>query len=210
MTATTKFPMIIINTMLPLVITMDPNPQNLRISYEKVYSQTRTLGGWSFEHWGEKPGLLSITGRTRAMRDEAEQYLKVEAAFFTLTRMFKLDKRRLNTLMNSFVSTVPLAQSIINGSLDPADYSNLATTMIYYKYDIYKGFFSRFNWQLDAQQPRIYSYSFDFIVTGTLQDYLTDLLLSVPGTGGAAVATIFGSAVSALQVAWGNETLDEV
>ena len=53
-----RFPMVISNLKIPLVVQPNPNPNNIRINSQKVYSQTRTLGGYVYEHWGNAPDII--------------------------------------------------------------------------------------------------------------------------------------------------------
>ncbi len=190
----TKFDMYILNEMIPYAIKLNPSPQNLKITSDKLFSQTRTLGGWVFEHWGEKPSMLSISGRTKMLDDDPDRRAAVEFAFFTLQKLYKLDKRTLQTLIPGLDIASDFITSITNGLLNPKDYSKLAQTLISWKYDVYTGFFTKFQWQHDAMNPRVYTYSFDFLITATAINYLTDLLF-MPDVG-AALSAVGGPITS--------------
>jgi hypothetical protein len=40
------------------------NPENLDIAYNQIINETRTLGGFAEEHWGEQLSSISSSGRT--------------------------------------------------------------------------------------------------------------------------------------------------
>lgn len=193
-----KFPMIIVNTSLPLLLQLKPSPNNISIDRNKVYSKTQTLGGFVFEHWGEQPRIMRVKGRTFPKlgrnSDFSHSEAGVEAAMFALQQLYSLDKR-------SLVSITALAKSLLSGGMSALSKApkTLSTTYIYYRTDLYTGFFTNFKWEQNAEQhPRHYEYEFEFMVTQTAQSALTETMLNSPlGQIGAAAA---GLAVSGSQV----------
>jgi len=186
----TKYPMFLVNLTVPLVLQMFPNPKRIEISSAKVFSDTQTVGGRVFEHWGEKPQTIRVSGRTQGIVGNYDNTVAVEAALFQLEQLYRLDKREmlsiipiLNNALPSNANSVPLSQ------LQPSDLRVLSQTIIYYRYDFYQGFFTNFKWEQDAEQnPKHYEYEFEFLATSTGQNMLADLLFVPEGEFGAAGA----------------------
>ena len=134
----TKYPMIIVNETLPLVLKLNPNPNSLSIDRSKVFSQQQTLGGWVFEHWGEAPRTLRVKGRTQPVLGNGapgkNTTIGVEVALFALQQVFALDKRALSTGFSQLKNKITQS-SLLAGKLGPKEFSSLSSTFIYYKFD---------------------------------------------------------------------------
>jgi len=177
-----RFPMFIINESIPLVLKLNPNPNSIKIDRQKVYSQTQTLGGWVFEHWGEKPRTMHVRGRTQPVLDNSKEGhntdIGVEAALFALQQVYNLDKRGTAGYL-PLLKKIATKAKILGGSISSRELKALSSTFIYYKFDLYNGFFTDFSYQQDAEQmPRHYEYEFQFVVTSTAQSVLTDSLFT--------------------------------
>lgn len=198
-----RFPMVIANSTIPIVIQMNPNPKNISIDSAKVFSKTQTIGGWVFEHWGEQPQTIRVRGRTRGLRGNFDNELEIEATMFQLQQLFRLDKREMLSLMprlkeNQSFSELNFVQKFKNGKMNPEDLRQLSNTFIYYRYDVYSGFFTRFRWEQDAEtSPRHYEYEFEFLATKTAQNMLADFLFLPTTAVGALARTVAGAAASA-------------
>lgn len=168
-----RYPLIILNPTIPFGMTLNPNPNNFKVVSKKVYSQTQTLGGWIYEHAGEAPKTLTVTGVTTPIVGGWDNELDVESAFFTLKQLYHLDKQPIGSISARLQNL-----SLVNllKSLDPFVKALLSNTSIYYRHDIYNGFFTSLTWENLGEQPRIYRYSFEFLVTSTGQNYLADKL----------------------------------
>lgn len=55
-----KHPVIIGNIRIPMFFRFTQNPNNWKFQAQKEYQQTKTIGGYVFEHWGAKPATLSF------------------------------------------------------------------------------------------------------------------------------------------------------
>ena len=199
--------MFIVNETLPLVIRMSPNPNSISIDRVKVYSQTQTIGGWVYEHWGEKPRTLKVKGRTLPVLDGAKlgtnSDLGVEAVLFGLQQIFALDKRRMVDTLGSVVDQTKrfLTKDVLtnpNTAKSTESIKVLSNTFIYYKFDLYNGFFTDFSFRQDAEtMPRHYEYEFTFMVTSTAQSSLVDNIFMSTAAGTAA-AGLLGSVQTAM------------
>ncbi len=197
-----RFPMYLVNQTIPVVVQMSPNPKNISIESAKIFSKTQTLGGWVFEHWGEQPQMIRVKGRTRGLRGNFENELGIEATMFQLQQLFRLDKREMLSLLPRMKSNTELSnfnpvKKWKDGTLTPEDLRTLSNTFIYYRYDVYMGFFTKFRWEQDAEtSPRHYEYDFEFLATKTAQNMLADLLFTPSTVAGAATAAALGTAAS--------------
>lgn len=177
-----KYPMIIVNETLPLVVLLNPNPNNISMDRAKVFSKTQTLGGWVFEHWGEQPRVLKVRGRTQTVLGTGNNLLTlpgpntmvgVELALYSLQQIYNLDKRPGSGLF-AMLKNAATQAGLLKGSTAPSQLP-LASTFIYYKLDLYQGFFTHFRYKQDAEtMPRHYEYEFEFLVTGSAQNTLSE------------------------------------
>lgn len=197
----TRFPLFIFNQTIPILVEMFPNPKRIDISTSKVFSQTQTLGGWVFEHWGEQPQTIKVKGRTQGIVGDFKNELSVEASLFQLEQLYRLDKREMLSILPILKNPSTIAQ-FVTGKLDPSSLRTLSTTSIYYRYDVYTGFFTDFHWEQDAEtNPRHYEYEFTFLATSTAQNMLADALFMPTTAAGALVRAAVGTAASVPAVA---------
>lgn len=216
-----KFPMIIVNETLPLVLTLSPNPNSISIDRSKVFSKTQTVGGWVFEHWGEQPRILKVKGRTQTILGSngnnvlttpgKNTIVGVEAALMALQQIYNLDKRPAAGLL-SMVKNAATKLGVLNGSASPSTLP-ISTTFIYYKLDLYQGFFTNFSYEQRAEDmPRHYEYQFEFLITGSAQNTLADSVFGTSlaplvslATGGPGQALLAGAIVGAGLVSGGSD-----
>lgn len=192
-----SYPVIIANTAVPLLLKINPSPNALSIDSAKVYSKTQTLAAWVFEHWGEQPRILRMHGKTKPVLGSGARLENtvegVEAALFALQTAFYLDKRPLNTLLSRFNSSSINPLKILTG--DTSNISTLANSYIYYKFDLYAGFFTDFSYEQSApDMPRHYEYKFEFLITNSMQQNATNKMFgSAIGSLAAGLALSAGS-----------------
>ena len=201
----TRFPMILVNTAIPIVVQMNPNPKNISISASKVFSKTQTLGGWVFEHWGEQPQTIRVKGRTSGLTGHFDNELAIEATLFKLQQIYRMDKKEMLSILPALKAgsnpfdISSMANAWKAGLATPELLRTLANTYIYYKYDAYAGFFTSFHYEQDAEStPRHYEYEFEFLATQSFQNWLADTMFA-PQTGtagGAALKAAVGAAAS--------------
>lgn len=192
----TKYPMIILNTTLGIVLQLIPNPNHFRFESSKIFSKTQTLEGFVFEHWGESPSMIHVTGHTVGMYHDAGD-AAAEAFMFALRQIYRVDKKRVAALTSLVKSSATNLYGKITGKSGTAttdDYTQLSNTFIYYRYDAYTGFFTEFEYEQTAERPNLYRYDFKFLVTGTAQNFLADMLFT-PST--SSTKTIIGAVAGA-------------
>lgn len=140
-------------------LTMLVNPGNLDVTYAPVMTETRTLGGFVHEYWGEQLTTIAATGKTSLFMDshgltnkesrntESYQY------FMTLLNIYKNNGKGYFKTFES--SAAKANQSKIE--------SFGFITMIYDSRQ-YDGSFDSFSYVEDASQPFNLEYSFNFSV----------------------------------------------
>lgn len=183
-----RYPMIITNTTLGIGLKFIPNPNSIELDSKKIYSQTQTLDGFVFEHWGEAPTMLTVTGQTVGMLDPQSE-AAAEAFLFALRQLYRIDKRKVASLTGLVKNAASNLVAKIKGkSATQQDLLQLSNTYIYYRTDAYKGFFTDFKLQQQGEKPNIYTYKFSFLVTSTAQNFLADFLFT-PSTSNVLSAT---------------------
>jgi hypothetical protein len=192
-----RYPMFIVNESVPLVLKLNPNPNSISIERSKVYSKNQTIGGWVFEHWGEQPRMLHVRGRTQPVLDNSKEGqnndIGVESAIYGLQQVYNLDKRQTVDFIGLLKNPGTIAR-IRSGNVSVRELRELSRTFIYYKFDLYNGFFTNFSYSQDGEtSPRHYEYEFEFMVTSSAQSVLTDTIFMSAlsaGTGFASLAKI--------------------
>lgn len=196
----TKYPFIIINEDIPLKLEFPVNPTTIRFSSQKLYQETRTIAGYVYEHWGKQPTMIDVEGLMRkSIGNDFESEALWSRNFFALRQLYELDKRKMTSLLGTVVDSITRSQ-IQAGSANIL--KKLSSTIIYYKYAIYKGFFMRFDYRESGEFPWHIPYTFSFLSTFSSEDFLRDALLrltEIPitkyegGTVGTTLRFMIGS-----------------
>lgn len=193
---------LIVNPLLPYnfppsMSADDPSqPVSVDLGFSKNISERRTVGGYTFTHWGEAPSDLTAKG-TILLQPGKEQIGFATLAI--LKQLYRLDKTRLNSItallmksmtmingggfgaapeMNAtsfLTSLIPFGVTVL-GKLDP---NVLSYSYIFYDYIIYGGHFTKFHYTRDATRPRMVDYDFAFRVTWSSDNYLVDKVLNL-------------------------------
>lgn len=156
-----------------------------------------------YEFFGQAPQTLKVHGRTQALIGDFNNELAVEATLFQLQQLYRLDKIETLSLMPRLESiglgaaSPTFRRQLQLGTTTPASLRTLSSTYLYYRYDVYQGFFTHFNWSQDAESPRVYEYDFEYMVTATAQNMLADSLFIPTTVKQAAISTAIGLAASA-------------
>lgn len=183
----------IINTKIPLYYEFPRNPNKASWKFEKLYEETRTIGGYVFEHWGKKPTILRVEGRAlkntahasglknkEDYTDKGFREVVTNRDILKLRMLFELDKRNVQ-------STLAMIASDLNLKSTSDVLNSISDTIIQYKDDIYTGFFRSFNYEEDAENPFFNKYDFEFVVTNSMQEMLLQAVLNLNASVGAGV-----------------------
>lgn len=180
----------LINTKLPLYFEFPTNPNRISFDYRKIFQETRTIGGFIFEHWGKRPTLMHVEGRmlkipgTDALggidSEATSTYLDtngwqdtmLSADLFKLRQLYEIDKRKMTSLWTSVKDWANLGSDKSEALLN-----SMSDTLIQYKHNIYTGFFSALRYDERGETPFHNEYSFDFVVTNSLEDVLRNVAL---------------------------------
>lgn len=145
------------NTSVPS-LTMLINPSNLDTTYTPLITETRTLGGFCHEYWGEHLTTLAATGKT-AMFIDSEKGLSNKDSrsteayqhFMTLLNIYKNNGKSYYTTFDSNMTRA-----------NPARISSLGVVQMIYDGYQYDGYFESFTYTEDASHPFNLDYSFNF------------------------------------------------
>lgn len=139
-------------------LTMLINPSNLDVSYTPLITETRTLGGFAHEYWGEQLTTLSATGKTAMFIDSEEGLTNKKSRstesyqyFMTLLNIYKNNGKGY---YKTFESTAANA--------NPSKLQSLGIVQMYYDGTQYDGFFESFTYTEDASMPFNLEYSLSF------------------------------------------------
>jgi len=189
--------MIIGNVTVPFFLVMKPNPQVFRVSNEKVFSMSQTLGAWITEHWGNRPEELEVAGWTGRKIGNDLDKAKVEFYKLRLEQLYKLDKERMTSLLKTMSVPGANVSDLAGKSQDavtgrkPQSLKTLAQSFILYRYTLYFGFFTNMTISEETQYIRLYTYRFNFMVTMNTTDYLVRSMV-MNGLGRAALGLSSG------------------
>jgi len=139
-------------------LTMLINPTNLDVSYSPVINETRTLGGFIHEYWGEQLTTLAATGKT-AMFIDSEKGLtnknsRTTEAYQNFISLLNIYKNNGKGYFKKF--DTPGLKS------NPEKISSLGVISMFYDGRQYDGYFENFTYTEDAEQPFNLEYSFSF------------------------------------------------
>ena len=141
---------------IPPKLTMLINPSNLDLQYSQLINETRTMGGFVQEFWGEQLSGLSCSGVTSLFYND--KGLTVD---FKQTESYK-----------NFESLIKIYKN--NGKSYSSKGSNRIVSfgkivMTYFNKE-YEGFFENFDYTESAEKPFSLDYSFSFKITKIIGD----------------------------------------
>ena len=151
----------------PPELTMLVNPGNLETTYTQLINETRTLGGFVQEFWGEQLTTLSSSGRTALTyglgglsNKEARQSSAYEN-FVRLIDIYRCNGKDYKTL-KTFVSDAKNPDRIIN----------VGTVIMSFDKNEYSGYFDNFTVREIGDKPFYFEYDFSFKVLKIIGDLL--------------------------------------
>lgn len=150
----------------PPELIMFINPANIDITYSSLVTETRTLGGFVQEFWGEQLTSLSAAGQT--------------AMFYSNKGITNKDVR----LSESYQNFIRLVNVYKNNGKDYSDKKLLAknvnpnrivsfgTVIMNYISKEYHGYFENFSIKELSEKPFNLEYDFSFKVIKTVGDFI--------------------------------------
>jgi hypothetical protein len=138
-------------------LTMLVNPANLELSYAPMISETRTLGGFVHEYWGEQLTSLSASGRTAMFIDENglsnENARNTESYQYFMT-LLNIYKNNGKDYYNTYTT--------VASQRNPTKITGLGYVVMWYDKRQYQGYFEGFNYTEDSANPFNLSYDLSF------------------------------------------------
>ncbi len=141
-------------------LTMLVNPANLDIQYTPLITETRTLGGFVHEYWGEQLTSLSASGKTAMFIDRETGLTNKDAR---TTESYQFFMSLLNVYKNNgkgYFKTFDTPASTAN----PTKIASLGVVTMVFDKRQYDGYFDSFSYTEDATKPFNLDYSFSFRV----------------------------------------------
>lgn len=164
-------------TPLPLLI----NPNSFSQTMEQQINRIKTIGGFVVQHWGHKPDVLKIVGKTPAFYLTPEEHVKALSLqpnavnFYSniqstnsayqkyladvgrdLSESYREFRRLIDVYRHNGISTDPKTGQINKKALGKVDIS--------YQGILYRGHFESFDYDEDENNPYTIEYSFTFYV----------------------------------------------
>ena len=153
----------------PPEFTLIVNPVNLDISYTQLVNETRTMGGFLQEYWGEQLTTLSAAGRT-AMFFGSEGLTNYESRdseayqnFIRLLNLYKCNgKEYIDETQRQTLATKANPDRIVG----------FARVIMIYMNKEYEGYFESFTYKEMAEKPFYIEYDFSFKVNKIIGDLI--------------------------------------
>jgi hypothetical protein len=139
-------------------LTMLINPTNLDIAYSPLITETRTLGGFVHEYWGENLTTLSATGKTAMFVDSEEGLTNKKSRS---TEAYQYFMTLLNIYKNNGKSYFPAGNNAA-AMANPSKIASLGIVIMIYDGNQYDGYFESFTYTEDSSMPFNLEYSFSF------------------------------------------------
>jgi hypothetical protein len=141
-------------------LTMLVNPSNLDIAYSPLITETRTLGGFVHEFWGEQLTSLNASGKTAMFLDENGLTNKNSRS----TESFQYFMSLLNIYKNNGKGYYSTTDKSMPAIYNPTKISSLGIVSMFFDKRQYDGYFETFTYTEDASMPFNLEYSFTFKV----------------------------------------------
>jgi len=141
-------------------LTMLINPENLDTSYSALINETRTLGGFVHEYWGEQLTSLSASGKTamfvdtdKGITNKDNRSTESYKYFISLLNIYKNNGKGYFTEFNTSASKA-----------NPTKIASLGVVVMVFDKRQYDGYFESFTHTEDSSKPFNLEYSFSFKV----------------------------------------------
>jgi hypothetical protein len=149
----------------PPALTMLINPANMDLSFSPLINETRTLGGFIQEFWGEQLTTLSASGQTAIFYDTSgitNKNSRNSESYQNFIKLINIYKNNGKDYSDTF-STAAL-------KANPNKIISFGTIIMQYGGKKYEGFFESFSVKEIAQKPFNLEYDFTFKITKTFGD----------------------------------------
>jgi len=142
------------------------NLENIDLSYQQIINETRTLGGFLQEFWGEELTSLSASGKTAMSYDEngiTNKNARVSEAYQNLLRLVNIYKN------NGKVYTNPNDMSTASKA-NPNRIKKVGEIIMTYQQKEYVGYFEAFSIKENASNPYYFDYTLSYKISKTKGD----------------------------------------
>lgn len=123
-----RFPFIIGNIRIPMFFKFTQNPNQITVDSRKEFKQTKTIGGYVFEHWGKQPTMMkgqvlikkdsSITnliGLNTKTTNFGIEDVAYNAELSTFKTLYNIDQRKLKDLGDAASTVADITTDIVAG-----------------------------------------------------------------------------------------------
>lgn len=214
------YPFIIGNVKIPFFYQPYYNPNKVTFTSKKAYNRTQTIGGNVFEAWGKDPVIMRVEmtvkkqdflgGVIGVYKDLGVEDPLVCTEMMILQRLFEFDQRKLKESVfdkasDTIVTALGAVANPFAGAIDGLTFlktgtsakittnkNSITDTIIYYKTNIYSGFFTDFYYEEDGRNPFINKVTFNFTITSSIADTLNNWLAT--STTGRSIIGVLGAA----------------
>jgi hypothetical protein len=138
-------------------LTMLVNPSSLDTTYSPLITETRTLGGFVHEYWGEQLTTLSASGKTamflseKGLDNKNSRQTESYQYFMTLLNIYKNNGKGYSTKFDTNATKA-----------NPSKITSLGIVSMIFDKRQYDGYFESFTYTEDASLPFNLDYSLTF------------------------------------------------
>ena len=144
-------------------LTMLINPDSLVTTYTPLITETRTLGGFVHEYWGEQLTSLTASGKTAMFIDEgglSNKNSRDTESYQYFISLLNIYKNNGKDYYQNFKSVASQRNS--------NRITNLGYVNLYFDGKQFLGYFESFDYEEDALKPFTLDYNFTFKVFKTI------------------------------------------
>ena len=147
-------------------LSITSRPHDLTFSRRKRFNRYQTRGGWVEEDWGDELARVTGEGLTDGFQHDICGYTRVPASETKAYKAF-LD---LVDLYRNNGYVYGSRGEVVEGIYDTYD-QPVEHILFSYRESLYRGYFDSLTWTEDADQPHLFSWSFEFTIVKTVFGY---------------------------------------
>lgn len=158
---------------LPPTLTMMINPSNLDLNYTQLVNETRTLGGFIQEFWGEQLTTLSASGQTAMFYDEGgitNKNSRISESYQNFIRLVNIYKNNGKDYQQIPSNYTEQAKKV--ASQNPNSIKSFGAVVMTYMGKEYEGYFESFSFKEMAEKPYNFEYDFSFKIVRIIGDFI--------------------------------------